>query len=269
MAAAAEEGRDDATSLNANSASERAIQGLSFGNAAWEYERGRPGYPREVVDVAELSANARVLDLGAGTGRLTRLLVERFADVVAVEPSTEMRTLLTTLLPSVTAFEGTAEAIPLPDGSVDAVFCAEAFHWFDWPVALTEIARVLRPPAVLVLVFNAGGWVTEPSLPEAASEVAESYRRPGVNPGGRVIQSGAWREPFAKSPFLALQLETFEHVHLSDREGMIAWTLSLSTFSSLPAEAREQMAEALRHVLPETEYRTSMRVDVWSTRLAP
>ena len=93
-----------------------------------DYERGRPGYPGEAVDVAEVTASSSVLDLGAGTGKLMRLLLTRFARVVAVEPADAMRRRLAVLCPDADALDGSAEAIPLADTSVDAVFSAEAFH---------------------------------------------------------------------------------------------------------------------------------------------
>jgi len=125
----------------------------SFGAAADDYERGRPGWPNRVAEVAELSPDAEVLDLAAGTGKLTRLLVRHFARVVAVEPDDALRALIR----GAETFAGTAEKIPLPDASVDGVFCAEAFHWFDAPRAVTEIARVLRPGGSVVVCFNSDG----------------------------------------------------------------------------------------------------------------
>ena len=100
-------------------------------------------------------APARVVDLGAGTGKLTRTLVELGHDVVAVEPLEEMLEQLRANVPGVEALTGAAEQIPLPDESADAVVAAQAFHWFDQAVALREIARVLRPGGVLGLIWNA------------------------------------------------------------------------------------------------------------------
>src|SRR5215210_1992090 len=96
-----------------------------------DYERGRPGWPPEVVDVPGLPAAATVLELGAGTGKLTRLLVSQFGRVLAVEPAEAMRRLLVTFCPEVEVLAGSAEEIPLANASVDAVFAAEAFHRFD------------------------------------------------------------------------------------------------------------------------------------------
>ncbi|HEU5373525.1 MAG TPA: class I SAM-dependent methyltransferase, partial [Gaiellaceae bacterium] len=126
----------------------------SFDLAADEYERTRAGYPAELLDGLPVSPDADVLDLGAGTGKLTRVLVRRYAHVTAVEPLDRMRAILERVVPEAEALPGSAERIPLDDASVDAVFAAQAFHWFDHDRALPEIARVLRPAGVLALVWN-------------------------------------------------------------------------------------------------------------------
>ena len=129
-----------------------------FATAADAYERGRPGYPEEAMawmaERLDLREGRDVLDLAAGTGKLTRALVPFGARVIAIEPIDEMREQLFRALPDVEAFDGTAESIPLPDGSVDAVTCGQAFHWFRADEALKEIHRVLRPGGGLALVWN-------------------------------------------------------------------------------------------------------------------
>jgi len=129
-----------------------------FASAADAYERGRPGYPEEAVAWIAgrlgLGPGKDVLDLAAGTGKLTRALVPFGARVIAVEPIDEMREHLLRALPDIDVFDGTAEAIPLPDASVDGVTCAQAFHWFRIDEALREIHRVLRPGGGLALVWN-------------------------------------------------------------------------------------------------------------------
>ena len=129
-----------------------------FSAAADVYERARPGYPDEAVAwVAErlgIGPGRDVLDLAAGTGKLTRQLVRLGARVVAVEPIDAMRAELERAVPGVEALAGTAEAIPLRDESVDAVTCAQAFHWFRADEAVREIRRVLRPGGGLALLWN-------------------------------------------------------------------------------------------------------------------
>ena len=138
---------------------------LSFGSAAAAYERGRPSYPPEAIDWLLPAGAHDVLDLGAGTGKLTTRLVERGLAVVAVDPIAEMLEVLRTSLPATRALLGTAEEIPLEDNSVDAVLVAQAWHWFDPSRAIPEVARVLRPGGRLGLVWNTRderlGWVRE------------------------------------------------------------------------------------------------------------
>ncbi len=129
-------------------------QRTSFGSAAAAYERGRPGYPDEALDWLLPPGARRVLDLGAGTGKLTRLLVGRGLDVVAVEPSEGMRAEFARAVPGVPVLDGTAERIPLESGSVDAVLLAQAWHWVDVEPASREVARVLRAGGRLGLVWN-------------------------------------------------------------------------------------------------------------------
>jgi SAM-dependent methyltransferase len=243
--------------------------GLSFGSAAADYERGRPDWPDEVAGVGGLPRDAEVLDLGAGTGKLTRVLTRRFARVTAVEPDASMRALCSQVTDCYLVLEGPAEAIPLRDDSVDSVFCAEAFHWFDWPVALGEIARVLRPRGLLVLCFNMGSDGSYLPLPPSAEPILDRYRRPGVEPGGTILASGAWREPFAapSSPFEALREESFEHVHVQDRDGLVARMLSTSIFASLPENERRDLGDELRAAIPEAVDRTPLRAEIYWTRL--
>ena len=138
---------------------------LSFGAEAAAYERGRPSYPPGAIDWLLPSGARDVLDLGAGTGKLTTRLVQRGLNVVAVDPIPEMLEVLSHALPDTPALLGTAEDIPLPDDSVDAVLVAQAWHWFDPERAIKEVARVLRPGGRLGLVWNMSderlGWVKQ------------------------------------------------------------------------------------------------------------
>jgi len=129
-----------------------------FSTAADAYERGRPGYPEPAMawlaERLEIAPGRDVLDLAAGTGKLTRSLVPFGARVIAVEPIDEMREHLFSALPDVEAFDGTAESMPRADGGIDVVTCGQAFHWFRVEQALPEIHRVLRPGGSLALVWN-------------------------------------------------------------------------------------------------------------------
>lgn len=129
-------------------------QALSFGSAAERYDQWRPTYPAEAVRWGIGEQRQRIVDLGAGTGKLTRVLLELGHDVVAVEPDEKMRQRLHAESPGTTALAGTAESIPVPDGSVDAVMAGQAYHWFDQERAHPEIARVLRPGGVFAPIWN-------------------------------------------------------------------------------------------------------------------
>lgn len=148
----------------------------SFGSAAESYDRLRPGYPAEAVDfVLHGRPPGRVLDLGAGTGKLTSLLLERAEQVVAVEPDDRMRAVLAARLPTAEVLAGSAERLPLPDASVDAIFAGQAFHWFRRPDTDRELARVLRPGGVVGLIWN----LPDPT-PAWVREVYQASRRPDI-----------------------------------------------------------------------------------------
>jgi SAM-dependent methyltransferase len=240
----------------------------AFDRAAEDYERGRPGWPEEAVEVPVralgLAHSSAVLDLGAGTGKLTRLLVRRFARVVAVEPLDGMRALLEALVPEAEALPGSAEEIPQDDDAADAVFAAEAFHWFDGDLALAEIARVLRPGGGLVLMWNVQSGPTEPSI-SAAGEIVNTRGRPERQI--KRYESGEWREPFTPAPFEELESEQFQHVQTLDREGMIAHLLSMSWIASLPNDEKDALIADVRPLLGADDYRRPFRTDVYWTRL--
>lgn len=161
----------------------------SFGKVAPEYERGRPDYPPAAADwIAEqagLGPGRTVVDLAAGTGKLTRQLVRSGARVVAVEPLPSMLAQLTALLPEVETFIGTAEATGLPDGSAAAVTVAQAFHWFATEDVLAEIARVLEPGGHLALIWNRRD-LTQP-IQADLTRIMASHRH-----GVPSHESGAW-----------------------------------------------------------------------------
>ena len=138
--------------------SDRATRSRSFESVAAEYERHRPEYPYEALHWAAaqlgLEAGARVLDVGAGTGKLTRGLVSLGFEVVAVEPGAPMLAQLRAAVPQAEAHEAPAESIPLPDADVEAGFAGQAFHWFDRLRALPELHRVIAPGGGLALLWN-------------------------------------------------------------------------------------------------------------------
>ena len=222
----------------------RRALAATFDRVADLYHRARPEYPDDAVDwaIAQLGLRpgARVLDLAAGTGKLTRQLVARGFDVVAVEPGDEMRRVLERVLPQVEALAGTAEAIPLPDASVDGVTVGQAFHWFRADEALREIHRVLRPGGGLALVWNMRDLsdplqarVHEILTPYGAG--VRSYR--DLAPGEAVEQSRLFDEVEHRSwPYV----QRLSRAHLVDR------IASISYIAILDPDAR---AEVLSQVL--------------------
>lgn len=239
---------------------------------AEDYERGRPGWPLEVVDFPLVPATATVLDLGAGTGKLTRLLVAAFDRVIAVEPAEPMRRVLATLCPEAESLAGIGQEIPLAGASVDAVFAAQAFHWFDDERAVAEIARVLRPRGALVLMWNlpAGPW--EPSA--AAAEELLLSRGPDANEvsydpldlgkGARYV-SDEWALGGSFEPFRATRLPNPQTL---DRDGLIAYYASMGWLADLPDAERLPLLYQVRSLLEAEDYRRLWECHVhWTWRL--
>jgi SAM-dependent methyltransferase len=242
--------------------------GRSFDRFASDYERGRPSWPARALDLAAnglgLDRGGTVLDLGAGTGKLTRLLVERFDRVLAVEPGPRMRALLPEQAEVV---EGTAEDIPLRDGSVAAVFCGESFHWFDWPRAVPEIARVLRRRGGLILMWNrpSGGLLSSADWPEEVS--AALGRLDDPSPPERRYGSFAWRDALAGSPFEELRSDVVPNRGEIDRETLLARIGSWSPVTSLDEAERERFLSEIPAYLTEPTYAATLETHVYWTRL--
>jgi SAM-dependent methyltransferase len=232
-----------------------------------DYDRGRPGWPPAVVELPGVPAEATVVDLGAGTGKLTRLLVERFRRVIAVEPAAEMRALLAKRLSRVSVLGGTAHDIALAEASVDAVFVAQAFHWFDDERALVEIARVLNCGGSLVVMWNEPAGPFEPTVAAAESllneHVPEGFS--GYDPldlGSARYASGDWRAAFAGQPFEPLQDALIPNLQTLDREGLVAFYASMGWFADLPDADRLPLLDRVRSLLEHDEYRR-----LWQTHL--
>jgi ubiquinone/menaquinone biosynthesis C-methylase UbiE len=244
----------------------------AFGNSAREYEFGRPDWPADLIDrVAadlELGPASAVLDLGAGTGKLTRDLLPRFADVIAVEPDDAMRAVLEEVVPEAQALAGSAESIPLADNSVDAVFTAEAFHWYANDETVGEIVRVLRPRGGLAIFWNVEFGDAEPPFGEDAERVLDVAFAKGGRPGIDKVLSGFWREPLQKAPFGPLREAESERMVSRTRDQWLATMLSVSSIASLPDADRAELAAQLRELVPDVEYRWSIRTVAYWTRLA-
>lgn len=219
-----------------------------FGAGAEAYERGRPGYADDVVawlvDRLTIGPGRTVVDLAAGTGKLTRLLVPTGADVVAVEPVSAMRAELRVAVPGVVVHDGTAEVLPFDDASVDAVTVAQAFHWFDAEAAMVELARVLRPGGGLGLVWNQRDtrepWVAELSRLIRWDQRGQ-YRVPYTleeDWGRRLVELGG--------PFTAPERFDSGYLQQLDPDTLVARVLSTSYLATRSDREQAVLAEQVR-----------------------
>jgi SAM-dependent methyltransferase len=241
-----------------------------FGSAADAYERGRPEYPDDALDHLTrefgLTRASAVLDLAAGTGKLTRSLIPRAGRVIAVEPSPAMRAELRRQVPSADIRDGTAEAIPLDDASVDAVFVAQAFHWFRPHEAFTEIARVLRPGGGLALIWNQARW-RDARLPwlERLRELVEPRRvAAGPFPAGE----DRWKEVLEQDPrFSPRQDALFRHTHRVTIDDFLALVGSWSWIANLPDPERADLLDEIRRLAAaDGELELPYATEVYSCR---
>lgn len=206
----------------------------AFAEVAGAYERGRPTYPEDAVRWLAGAEPRDVVDLGAGTGKLTRALVELGHRVTAIEPLPEMLELLPATAPGASAILGNAEVIPLPDDSADVLTCAQSFHWFDHAVALPEIARVLRSGGRLALIWNTRDdgepWVARLSEIIGSERVGETV---AVAP---IDESGL---------FGPVESAVFRFGQHLDRELLLELVLSRSYCAKLPPVERKPILNAV------------------------
>ena len=235
-----------------------------FDSSAERYERGRPGYPAAAIDrlVAGLGGAARpgavVADVGAGTGKLTRPLLDRGLRVIAVEPVGGMRATLARTAPAADVRAGQAEALPLDAGAVDGIVAGQAFHWFATAATLREFARVLRPDGRLGLIWNRRD-LDQPLQAEITRLVAP-YR------GDAPAHAGdEWRAAFSAAAPFALEAEhRIPHAQTLDADGLADRVLSISFIAALPGAERrsvEGRVRALARAAPvELRYVTELFV---------
>jgi SAM-dependent methyltransferase len=231
-----------------------AVRG--FGSGAGDYERGRPGYPQAVADLMQselaLGPGRSVLDVGAGTGKFTRLLVGTGARVLALEPVDAMRAQLEAAVPAAEIVGGTAEQVALADGAVDVVTVATAFHWFEGDLALAEFHRVLAPRGALAIVWNTRDesvdWVR--SIAELVHGAVEDSSDVATLNHAHHLERADWRDAFQRTQlFEPLREATFRHVHEADVETQVARFLSISFVAALPAERRLRFAADVERLL--------------------
>lgn len=236
-----------------------AAKGFNRGGDA--YERGRPEFPKDAIDflveALAVGSSSRVIDLGAGTGKLTRALVPSGARLTAVEPVEGMRKKFASFLPGVEVFKGTAESMPLPEGSADAVVVGQAFHWFQGEEALQEIHRVLKPGGKLGLVWN----VRDESLDWVAglSRIINVFKADAPRYG-----TFEWKKPFDRTTlFTPLEKQIFPFLQKGGAEMVVDRALSVSFISALPEKDREGVAHQVRELLashPQTRGKTEFEI---------
>ncbi|MEI6620829.1 MAG: class I SAM-dependent methyltransferase [Actinomycetes bacterium] len=229
---------------------EAAIRRHSFGAWAQDYDRYRPGYPPEVLEflLSQVPGDGTVVDIGAGTGQLARGLLGLGANVIGVEPDDRMREVLAGVVGSDRALAGTAERIPLPDASVDAVFGSQMWHWVDITKAVPEVARVLKPGGTLGIIWNLRDdrvdWI------RAMNEfvpIADSYKWFTSN-----------ERPVLGDPFGPVSLHEFVHTHPIDAEALVGLVGTISVVAlGDDAPHRLQQVRELANTHPSLAGRAS------------
>ncbi|HEY8807505.1 MAG TPA: methyltransferase domain-containing protein [Candidatus Limnocylindria bacterium] len=217
-----------------------------FGATTDLYEKVRPEYPEAAVAILVrelgISRGRVVVDVGAGTGKLTRMLVRTGATVIAVEPLAEMRERLAEGVPLAVAFDGTAERMALRDGSAHAITVAQAFHWFDGDRALAELHRVLAPGGLLGLIWN----VRDRRTPWVA---AFDALVDAVDPDRPDHQTGKWRAAFERTPlFGPLQQRDIQYEQTLTPAEITDRAATVSSIASLDEAERERVLDRFREL---------------------
>ena len=233
------------------------------------YDRGRPDYPAAAVDIALVPSTATVVELAAGTGRLTRHLRTRFARVITTEPDPGMRRFLVEHVPGAHLVSASGDDIPLGSASVDAVFAAQAFHQFDAPRAVAEIARVLRPGGALVLLWNVQAGPAEPSLAEVEDLLAPDWPA-GWDPLDLGVGYGrqAWKATITSSPFGELSEERLPNPQTIERDALVAFFASMGWIALKPDEERIRLLHNVRSLLTSEHYVLPWETHVHWARLS-
>jgi ubiquinone/menaquinone biosynthesis C-methylase UbiE len=230
---------------------------VGFERGADDYERARPSYPDAAIELivaeAGLGPGTTVCDLAAGTGKLTRLLVPSGAEVIAVEPVAAMRAQLVRVVPGVEVLDGTAETIPLGDGSVDALTVAQAFHWFDTDRALPEIHRVLRPGGTLVLIWNVRDetvdWVKQFTELIVARSGGRPYTPYHQLRTGEAMTADHVEVVRASGRFGEVREALFPNPQVATVDDVVARAASTSFVAALDPEPRQALLDEVRDLV--------------------
>jgi ubiquinone/menaquinone biosynthesis C-methylase UbiE len=236
---------------------EVAAKGFQIAGDA--YERGRPEYPTDATDhlirALDITKASTVIDVGAGTGKLTKVLARSCNNLIAVEPVEGMRRKFSSLLPQLQVLEGSAENLPLATASADAIVVAQAFHWFNGSLALQEFHRVLKPEGKIGLIWNARDesldWVSK------LTEIIDPHES-----GAPRYKSGLWRQAFTQTKyFSSLQIQHFKYIQCGTYDTIVDRIGSISFISSLPEDVRSEVLGEVRQLLA-THPQTASKVDV-------
>ncbi len=234
---------------------------MAFENTAADYERGRPGYPDALVPLliqeGGLTPDSLIVDLGSGTGKLTRLLAQIPSKIVAIEPIPAMRNEFTRSLPDIPVIDATAVSMPFATESVELVTCGQSFRWFATDEALDEIFRVLRPKGTLVLVFNRHDLSVpfQVHLQRILEEVNSTgdEQKPGAN----------WREILLAHDGFLLRAELqLVNPYFVDRSTVISRLRSSSQFARLTPERQRSATEELLDLVKDDRANLSQQTEV-------
>jgi ubiquinone/menaquinone biosynthesis C-methylase UbiE len=232
--------------------SERDRYARSFGSVAEGYEQNRPLYAAAAVDwLFERLPMRDVVDVGAGTGKLTRQLVERGASVVAVEPDPDMRAVFERVVPGVQLLDGRGESIPIGDGAADVVTVGQAFHWFDPPAALREMHRVTRPGGGFALTWNV--WSPDDPMLDQLNRLLDGARR---------ADGARWRDEYTVGLFGELEQRRFVERRTMTLEQLEGWAASTSAFVMASREEQESLREAVREIVGGPSAEVLLATDV-------
>jgi SAM-dependent methyltransferase len=246
----------------------------SFNDVAEAYDFGRPRYDDHAIDAIAAAAGGgpRLLDVGAGTGRLSAPLLEKGFDVVAIEPLDEMRAILTRKIGADRALTGRAEELPLPDASVDGAVCGDAWHWFDGAGAADELARVLRPGGGMVVCVTHPRWLGSDDAPDWWLDLGAIHA--ALPKGDHPYLTGSRRPDGLEGhpSFEEIQTRDEPFVHSTDRAGIVAHWASMSFVATLPDAQRTHFLAELDGMLARRgvdEIDIPYRAELWITRRRP
>ena len=246
----------------------------SFSDVAAAYDFGRPRYHDHAIDAIAAAAGGgtRLLDVGAGTGRLSAPLLEKGFDIVAVEPLDEMRAILTRAIGPDRALVGRSEELPLPDASIDGAVCSDAWHWFDGARAADELARVIRPGGGMVVCVTHPTWYGSDDAPDWWLDLGAIHA--ALPKGDHPYLTGSRRPDGLEGhpAFEEIQVRNVPFVHATDRARIVAHWASMSFVATLPDAQRTHLLGEIEGMLARRGVDAvdmPYRAELWVTQRRP